>query len=179
MNATQVGPTAKAAMAVAMMAVALGASSAAAEETATTTTVTRRLIVSLPDRRLVVVENDRAVEMYEVAVGAAATPSPVGTFTIVNRITEPTYYRPGKIVAPGPRNPLGTRWIGLSQKGYGIHGTDAPQSIGHARSQGCIRLRNADVERLFERVRAGDVVELHAERTPGIAHYFNGTPAVN
>ena len=100
-----------------------------------------------------------------------------GTFTIVNRVTQPTYYRPGKVVAPGPRNPLGTRWIGLSQKGYGIHGTDAPQSIGHARSQGCIRLRNADVEKLFERVRAGDVVELHAERTPEIERFFDIVPA--
>jgi lipoprotein-anchoring transpeptidase ErfK/SrfK len=179
MNATQVGRTATVTMVMAMVAVALGAGSAAAEETTTTTAVTRRLIVSIPDRRLVVVENDRLVEMYDVAVGADATPSPVGTFTIVNRVTEPTYYRPGKIVAPGPRNPLGTRWIGLSQKGYGIHGTDKPQSIGHARSQGCIRLRNADVERLFERVRAGDVVELHAERTPEIEQYFSGVAAMN
>ena len=119
-----------------------------------------------------VVENDQIVEVFAVAVGADATPSPIGTFTIVNRITRPTYYRPGKVVPPGPANPLGTRWIGLSQKGYGIHGTDAPQSIGHARSQGCIRLRNDDVERLFARVRPGDVVELHAERTPEIERYF-------
>jgi lipoprotein-anchoring transpeptidase ErfK/SrfK len=96
-------------------------------------------------------------------VGAASTPSPIGTFTIVNRIPNPTYYRPGKVVGPGAANPLGTRWIGLSEKGYGIHGTDNPRSIGYAKSHGCIRLRNADVERLFERVRAGDVVELHAE----------------
>jgi lipoprotein-anchoring transpeptidase ErfK/SrfK len=114
-----------------------------------------------------------------VAVGAASTPSPVGTFTIVNRVTHPTYYRPGKVVPPGPRNPLGTRWIGLSQKGYGIHGTDAPTSIGYAKSHGCIRLRNADVERLFERVRAGDVVELHAERTPEVDRFFTDATAVN
>ena len=150
----------------------VGAGEAAAEETATVVPTVRRLVVSIPDRRLVVVENDRAVETYEVAVGAAATPSPVGVFTIVNRVSNPTYYRPGKIVAPGPHNPLGTRWMGLSVKGYGIHGTDKPQSIGYARSQGCIRLRNSDVERLFERVRPGDVVELHAERTPDIASFF-------
>jgi len=155
----------------------LTAGPAAAEEAATTTTTTRRLIVSIPDRQLAVVENNQVVEMYAVAVGAAATPSPIGTFTIVNRVTNPTYYRPGKVVPPGPRNPLGTRWIGLSQKGYGIHGTDVPQSIGYAKSSGCIRLRNADVERLFERVRAGDVVELHATRTPEIEPYFESTPA--
>jgi|SRR5688572_6175191 len=179
MSATQAGRTTTATMAVVVMAVTVGAAGVAAEETVTTPTVTRRLIVSIPDRRLVVVENDRPVEVYDVAVGAAATPSPVGTFTIVNRVTQPTYYRPGKVVAPGPRNPLGTRWIGLSQKGYGIHGTDAPQSIGHARSQGCIRLRNADVEKLFERVRAGDVVELHAERTLEIERYFTSMAAAN
>jgi hypothetical protein len=53
-----------------------------------------------------------------------------------------------------------------------IHGTDVPSSIGYARSQGCIRLRSADVERLFEQVREGDVVELHAEQTPEIAPFF-------
>ena len=87
-------------------------------------------------------------------------------------MSNPTYYKKGKVVAPGARNPVGTRWIGLSQKGYGIHGTDRPRSIGHAKSHGCIRLRNQDVERLFERVRAGDVVELHAERTPELSKLF-------
>jgi lipoprotein-anchoring transpeptidase ErfK/SrfK len=149
-----------------------GVRPAAGEETVATSAVARRLVVSIPDRQLAVVENDQLVEVYSVAVGASATPSPVGIFTIVNRVTHPTYYRPGKIVAPGPTNPLGTRWMGLSLKGYGIHGTDRPQSIGHAKSQGCIRLRNSDVERLFERVRAGDVVELHAERTADIARFF-------
>jgi lipoprotein-anchoring transpeptidase ErfK/SrfK len=141
---------------------------------ATTTSTPRRLVVSIPDRKLAVIENDEVVSLFQVAVGAAASPSPVGTFIIVNRIPHPTYYKPGKVVGPGPANPLGTRWIGLSEKGYGIHGTDDPRSIGHAKSHGCIRLRNADVERLFERVRAGDVVELHAERTPDITRFFGG-----
>jgi lipoprotein-anchoring transpeptidase ErfK/SrfK len=158
--------------AVVVMGGSFGAGAAAAEETVPVTT--RRLVVSIPDRMLAVVENDQVVEVYAVAVGAPATPSPVGVFTIVNRVTDPTYYRPGRIVAPGPRNPLGTRWMGLSLKGYGIHGTDKPQSIGYAKSMGCIRLRNSDVERLFERVRPGDVVELHADRTPDIARFFDG-----
>ena len=63
----------------------------------------------------------------------------------------------------------------MNEKGYGIHGTDQPRSIGSARSHGCIRLRNRDVEQLFERVRPGDVVELYAERTPEITQLF-GTP---
>ena len=133
----------------------------------------RRVVVSIPDRKLAVIENDDVVTVFPVAVGKPTTPSPAGTFTIVNRVTNPTYYAgKGKTVAPGARNPIGTRWIGLSQKGYGIHGTDQPKSIGFAKSHGCIRLRNEDVERLFERVRTGDVVELHAERTPELSRLF-------
>jgi lipoprotein-anchoring transpeptidase ErfK/SrfK len=133
----------------------------------------RRIVVSIPDRKLAVIENDAIVTVLPVAVGAARTPSPVGTFTIVNRVSNPTYYKGGKAVAPGARNPFGTRWIGLSQKGYGIHGTDQPRSIGYAKSHGCIRLRNEDVERLFERVRTGDIVELHGERTSELSRIFS------
>jgi len=134
--------------------------------------VTRRVVVSIPDRKLALIENDRIVRIYPVAVGAPVSPSPVGSFSIVNRVSNPAYYKTGKVVGPGSANPVGTRWIGLSAKGYGIHGTDAPASIGFAKSHGCIRLRNRDIEQLFERVRAGDVVELHAERTPEIAQLF-------
>ena len=158
---------------VLMAAVTLAAMPAAAEGLAATAAVTvRRVVVSIPDRKLAVIEDGATVEVYDVAVGKPSTPSPVGTFTIVNRVAHPTYYRPGVVIGPGDRNPLGTRWMGLSEKGYGIHGTDQPGSIGYARSHGCIRLRNADVERLFERLRPGDVVELHAERTAEIEALF-------
>jgi lipoprotein-anchoring transpeptidase ErfK/SrfK len=132
----------------------------------------RRVVVSIPDRKLAVIEAGALVEMYDVAVGKPSTPTPTGTFTIVNRLEHPTYYRPGVVIPPGPGNPLGTRWMGLSEKGYGIHGTSDPASIGFAKSTGCIRLRNADVERLYKRLRAGDIVELHAERTPEIEALF-------
>ena len=135
-------------------------------------TVIRRVVVSIADRKLALLENDRIVSIYPVAVGAPVSPSPVGTFSVVNRVSNPTYYKRGKVVGPGARNPVGTRWIGLSAKGYGIHGTDKPRSIGFAKSHGCIRLRNEDVERLFEQLRAGDVVELHAESTPDVARLF-------
>jgi lipoprotein-anchoring transpeptidase ErfK/SrfK len=158
-------------MAVGTLA-AVPAQAAGAEPGIVTPTAPRRIVVSIPDRRLVVIENDAVVVTFPVAVGAPASPSPVGTFTVINRIPNPTYYKPGTVIAPGPTNPLGTRWIGLSEKSYGIHGTDVPASIGFARSHGCIRLRNADVERLFERVRTGDVVEIHAELTPEIASLF-------
>jgi len=160
-------------MAAALMAVGMNGRADAADTA--NEVVVRRLVVSIPDRKLAVIENNEVVEVFTVAVGAPNSPSPTGTFTIVNRVANPTYYHPGKVIAPGPQNPIGTRWIGLNQKGYGIHGTDQPSSIGYAKSHGCIRLRNADVERLFERVRAGDVVELHAERTPELDQLFTST----
>jgi lipoprotein-anchoring transpeptidase ErfK/SrfK len=132
----------------------------------------RRIVVSLPDRKLALIENEEIVSIYPVAIGAPRSPSPIGTFNVVTRVANPTYYKPGKVIGPGAANPIGTRWIGLSAKGYGIHGTDSPKSIGFAKSHGCIRLRNEDVERLFERVRAGDVVELHAERSEETARLF-------
>jgi lipoprotein-anchoring transpeptidase ErfK/SrfK len=136
------------------------------------TAAPRRVVVSIPDRKLAVIDGSGIVATFDVAVGKPSTPSPVGTFTIVNRIAHPTYYGPARTVAPGPHNPLGTRWMGLSEQGYGIHGTSDPTSIGFARSKGCIRLRNADVERLFDQLRPGDIVELHAERTAEIQQLF-------
>ena len=135
----------------------------------------RLIVVSLPDRKLALLEDGRVVRIYPVAVGAEVSPSPAGDFQIVHRIPHPTYYAPGKVIPPGPANPLGTRWLGLTQKGFGIHGTSEPGSIGRRASHGCIRMRNRDVEDLFERVRAGDRVELRAERTPELAQIF-GTP---
>jgi lipoprotein-anchoring transpeptidase ErfK/SrfK len=138
----------------------------------------RRIVVSIPDRKLALVENGNVVKIYRVAVGAKASPSPQGEFTIVHRIPEPTYYAPGVIVPPGKDNPLGSRWIGLSIRGFGIHGTNQPNSIGRKLSHGCIRMHNRDVEDLFERVRLGDVVHLTGERTEEIAQIFGGAPAV-
>ena len=156
-----------------MAALTMRAADAAAADAPKATNGPRRIVVSLPDRKLAVVDGDASVvTVFPVAVGAPATPSPTGTFTVVNRIPNPTYYKPGKVIGPGDANPLGTRWIGLSEKGYGIHGTDAPDTIGFAKSHGCIRLRNRDVERLFELVRPGDVVELRADRTPETARLF-------
>src|SRR5574341_159542 len=137
----------------------------------------RRIVVSIPDRKLALVENGQAVKTYRTAVGAPKSPSPTGTFTIVTRVPNPAHYVPGKVTPPGPANPLGTRWLGLSLKGFGIHGTNVPRSIGRAASHGCIRMRNRDVEELFEMVRAGDVVELHGERTEELARIFDSASA--
>jgi lipoprotein-anchoring transpeptidase ErfK/SrfK len=136
---------------------------------------TRRILVSIPDRKLAVMEADRVVKVFATAVGAPATPSPSGIYRIVASIPDPTWYGKGKVIGPGKNNPIGTRWLGLDLKGYGIHGTNNPASIGHNASHGCVRMRNHDVEELFGMVRIGDRVELYAERTPELDRIFGET----
>ena len=135
----------------------------------------RVVVISVPDRKLVVVEDEQVLATFRVAVGATESPSPTGEFRVINRLTNPTYYHPGSVIPAGKRNPLGTRWIGLSRKGYGIHGTNVPNSVGRAASHGCIRLRNRDIERLFSIVRVGDRVEIHGERDEQVARLFGSS----
>ena len=134
--------------------------------------VSRIVLVSIPDRKLAVIEDGKMIASFSVAVGAEASPSPSGEFQIVSRVSNPTYYHPGTVIPSGKDNPVGTRWVGLSQKGYGIHGTNSPMSVGHAASHGCIRLRNRDMERLFTMLRVGDLVEIHGERDEQVARVF-------
>lgn len=132
----------------------------------------RVVLVSVPDRKLAVMEEGKVIATFSVAVGAKASPSPTGEFQIVSRVTNPTYYHPGTMIPTGKQNPIGTRWVGLSQKGYGIHGTNAPRSIGHAASHGCIRLRNRDMEKLFTMLRVGDLLQIHGIRDDEVAQAF-------
>ncbi|MDR3703550.1 MAG: L,D-transpeptidase family protein [Candidatus Sulfopaludibacter sp.] len=132
----------------------------------------KRIVVSIPDRKLALMQDGKVVKIYATAVGAPKSPSPTGSFKIVEALENPTWYGKGKIVPPGKNCPIGTRWLGLSLKGYGIHGTNVPSSIGHDVSHGCIRLRNRDVEELFTMVGAGDEVELYGERTAETAQIF-------
>jgi len=136
------------------------------------TTVKRVIVVSLEDRKLALVEDGQVKRVYTVAVGKPSTPSPVGTFAIARRVKNPTYHHDGKTVLPGPGNPVGTRWMGLSIKGYGIHGTNEPKSIGKAASHGCIRMAKGDLEEFYEMVAAGDTVELVGRRNEETAELF-------
>jgi lipoprotein-anchoring transpeptidase ErfK/SrfK len=134
----------------------------------------RVIVVSLEDRKLALVEDGQVKKVYTVAVGKPTTPSPSGTFSIARRVKNPTYSHDGKAVLPGPGNPVGTRWMGLSVKGYGIHGTNEPKSIGRAASHGCIRMARKDLEEMYEMVSVGDTVELVGQRNEETAQLFGG-----
>lgn len=135
----------------------------------------RLIVVSLQDRKLALLEDGQIKKIYPVSVGRPTTPSPVGTFTIERRVVNPTYAHDGKVMPAGPANPVGTRWMGLSVRGYGIHGTNQPHSIGKAASHGCIRLARPDLEELYAQVHVGDTVVLVGQRNEQTARLF-GAP---
>jgi len=168
-------------MVAAMMAAVLGTqlmaqgvttNEPAAQQQTPATATKRVIVVSLEDHKLALVEDGKVTKIYTVAVGKPATPSPVGTFTIAHRVMNPTYSHDGRVVPPGPNNPVGTRWMGLSIPGYGIHGTNVPSSIGKAASHGCIRMARKDLEELYPMVEVGDTVELIGERNEETAQLF-------
>ncbi len=104
----------------------------------------------------------RLVRKFGVATGQASYPTPLGEFTIATKQLNPWWYPPDSDwaagaapVPPGPGNPLGTRWMGLSEPLIGIHGTPDAASIGYSASHGCIRMQIPDAEWLFERVKVG------------------------
>jgi lipoprotein-anchoring transpeptidase ErfK/SrfK len=133
---------------------------------------TRKIVISISERRLALLEDGRLVKSYPIAVGARVSPSPDGEFAVINHAKDPTYRHGGKEILPGKDNPLGTRWIGLSLKGYGIHGTNVPKSIGKAASHGCFRMAQSDIEELYSRVQVGDTVIVRRERDELIARIF-------
>lgn len=137
----------------------------------------RLVLVSIPDRKLALLEDGKVVKVYHVAVGAVSSPSPTGEFEIINRITNPTYYHPHVVIPASAESPIGRRWLGLNRKGYGIHGTNEPHSIGRAASHGCIRMSNRDIAQFFRLVRVGDLVEIRAERDSDTAQVFGNEPA--
>jgi lipoprotein-anchoring transpeptidase ErfK/SrfK len=115
--------------------------------------------------RLYLYQGMRFVRMFGVATGQSQYPTPLGTWHIVVKWRNPWWYPPNsawakgeKPVPPGPGNPLGTRWMGLSASGVGIHGTPDDTSIGYSASHGCIRMHIPDAEWLFNHVTIGTTV---------------------
>jgi lipoprotein-anchoring transpeptidase ErfK/SrfK len=110
------------------------------------------------------------IAFYPATVGSKEKPTPSGTLKVVSVQSYPTYRYDPKYefkgvastvpftINPGPNNPVGVMWIGLSQAGYGIHGTGDPSRVSKSDSHGCVRMTNWDVQRLAQSVRKGTEV---------------------
>ena len=123
-----------------------------------------RMLVDLSARWTLYMIGDEVAGSWPVGIGKPGDETPVGEYVTKDKIPEPPWMKVGQEPIPygDPRNPLGTRWIGWWQDGfktsYGFHGTAEPESVGRASSDGCVRLRNEDVEVLFEILPEGAAV---------------------
>jgi lipoprotein-anchoring transpeptidase ErfK/SrfK len=132
----------------------------------TVDTFKETIVINRSTNRLDLYDGAKLAREFQVATGQAIYPTPKGTWHIVVKWKNPTWYPPTqdawakglKPVPPGPNNPLGTRWMGLDAPGVGIHGTDEPASIGYSESHGCIRMQVPDSEWLFDHVDIGTTV---------------------
>lgn len=123
------------------------------------------IVIRRSSNRLLLYNYDRLRRPFRVATGQSVYPTPLGRFRIQVKWRNPWWYPPSsrwargqKPVPPGPSNPLGTRWMGLTSPGVGIHGTPNPASIGYSVSHGCIRMYIADAEWLFNTIDIGTSV---------------------
>jgi lipoprotein-anchoring transpeptidase ErfK/SrfK len=123
------------------------------------------IVIKRASNLLTLYNGMKVVRKFGVATGQAVYPTPLGKFDIVVKWRNPWWYPPNtawakgeKPVPPGPGNPLGTRWMGLSAPGVGIHGTPQDGSIGYSLSHGCIRMHIPQAEWLFEHVDVGTPV---------------------
>jgi len=121
-----------------------------------------RLILNIPAFEVALFQGEELIRVFPVAVGRPTSPSPTGVLRIVSKIRFPTWMPldGSPAVPPGPQNPLGSRWMGLSEPHYGLHSTNAPKSIGTAASAGCFRMLPEDAETLFEIVPVGTEVRV-------------------
>jgi lipoprotein-anchoring transpeptidase ErfK/SrfK len=130
-----------------------------------------RVVVDKRARAVEVFGSDnRLIAFYPATIGSTEKPAPSGTFQVRDIVRNPSYtYNPAYAfkdqqatrpvkVPPGPNNPVGIVWIGLSAKGYGIHGTADPDTVGKTHSHGCVRLTNWDALALARLVRKGTPV---------------------
>lgn len=125
-----------------------------------------KIMINLPSYTLEYYENNNLVKKYPIAIGKPSTPTPRGLYKIQDKEVNPCWYPPDKkgyTVPSGPDNPLGYRWMGF-EFNYGIHGTNAPWSIGSAVSNGCVRMYEEDVEELFDHIQYNTPVSIVYDR---------------
>jgi len=104
--------------------------------------------------------DEEIIKTYIVSTGKNNC-TPVGTFKITNKLTNPTWFKAGAVVSSGsPENVLGTRWMGFDLAGYGIHGTVEPQNLGKQVTEGCVRMANQEVEELYTIIPVGTEVNI-------------------
>jgi len=116
------------------------------------------ILVDKSQNILILKSDEDIFKTYIVSTGANNS-TPVGTFKIVNKLTNPTWFKAGAVVPSGSSdNVLGTRWMGFNLAGYGIHGTTEPQNLGKQVTQGCVRMANQEVEELYAIVPVGTEV---------------------
>ncbi|MFH1778972.1 MAG: L,D-transpeptidase family protein [Candidatus Omnitrophota bacterium] len=107
------------------------------------------VVVDKSQNVLFLKQDEEILKIYRVSTGENNS-TPAGTFKIVNKLVNPVWYSAGAVVPPGsPENILGSRWLGISKPGYGIHGTTDPSSIGKQVTAGCVRMLNLDAEELY------------------------------
>jgi len=118
------------------------------------------IVVDKSLNHLTLKSGEEIFKVYSIATGKNNS-TPVGTFKIINKLVNPVWYTLGAVVpAESPENVLGTRWLGINEPGYGIHGNKDPSSIGQQLTQGCVRMYNHDVEELYTVVPIGTEVTI-------------------
>ncbi len=118
------------------------------------------LVVDKSQNTLMLKGDEEVLKVYVVSTGVKNS-TPVGVFKITDKLVNPTWYKAGAVVPYGSaENVLGTRWLGFTIKGYGIHGTTEPEKLGQQVTAGCVRMRNDEVEELFGIVPPGTEVTI-------------------
>jgi len=120
------------------------------------------IVVDKSQSTLTLLLGDEVIKIYMVSTGKNNS-TPTGDFKIKDKLIDPVWYGQGAIVPPdSPENVLGSRWMGITapESGYGIHGTIEPESIGYQCTEGCVRMRNQEVEELFSIVPVGTKVSI-------------------
>ena len=120
---------------------------------------TFNIVVDKSQNTLLLMSNGDIIKRYTVSTGKDISQTPAGEFTITSKLVNPVWFHRGVVVPPeSPENVLGTRWLGFNVTGYGIHGTVDPNTIGSHETAGCVRLRNNEVEELYDLVKVGTPV---------------------
>lgn len=127
-----------------------------------------RLVIRLEPKQLEYYEGDELIKQYDIAVGQADWETPVGHFAVLDLRENPLWKHPitGEAIATGPDNPLGSRWIGFAYEDeyhIGIHGTNQEELVGQAVSHGCVRMRDGEIQELFQKLAIGTPITVRPD----------------